>query len=83
MDKIIITGSTGFLGSNLIPYLVNCNSEIEVHKLVRNQKTVNVENKEYAYEVFFKNKYQFNSYLHLAGKAHDLKNISDDQNTLR
>lgn len=76
--KLLITGSTGFVGSNLIPYLENCISEIEIYKLVRSQKSRDVENKEYDYETFFKNKHQFYSYVHLAGKAHDLKNISDD-----
>lgn len=59
--NVALTGSTGFVGKNLISYLHNYNI-----------KTINLRNE---------NKIIFNSdieaVIHLAGKAHDLKNTND------
>src|ERR1017187_5335726 len=59
----LITGSSGFVGRNLINYL-KINSKINV-KILDLRKNEN--------EVF-----NAGSIIHLAGKAHDLKNIAND-----
>ncbi|WP_205943718.1 NAD-dependent epimerase/dehydratase family protein [Pedobacter aquae] len=62
--KLTITGTSGFTGQNLIPYL----AEYEIYKLslryVPNQ------------EIYLNDK---EAIIHLAGKAHDLKNASQPQ----
>jgi nucleoside-diphosphate-sugar epimerase len=55
--RILITGSGGFVGKNLIDYLID---KFSIIKHIRN----NVINKDVT------------CFIHLAGKAHDLKNIS-------
>ena len=57
MKTIFLTGSTGFVGSNLKSYLCD---EFEFSNIIRNStKEIN-----------------HDFVIHLAGKAHDLKNIS-------
>ncbi len=64
MDKLVITGYTGFVGQNLIGYLKNkTNWEIENLSL-RTPIPASIESK---------------AIIHLAGKAHDLKNPGDLQ----
>lgn len=64
MDKLIITGYTGFVGQNLIGYLKKkTNWEIENLSL-RTPIPASIESK---------------AIIHLAGKAHDLKNPGDLQ----
>lgn len=66
MNNISLTGATGFVGSNLIIYI---QGSFQIHSISRyelssvNQKLLNNT------EVF----------IHLAGKAHDLKKVSDPQ----
>lgn len=62
MDKIIITGSSGFVGRNLSIYLSNNNFEIFPISL-RNLQ--------------WKDNFKVGAIIHLAGKAHDTKNTSD------
>ncbi len=62
--KILVTGSTGFVGTNFIKY-VKESSNIELDYLTREQ--LNSEN----ITIF-----DYDVILHLAGKAHDLKNTS-------
>lgn len=57
MKKIFITGSSGFVGSNLKGYLGASNIISEFHR----EKELN---------------FNANAVIHLAGKAHDLKNTS-------
>jgi nucleoside-diphosphate-sugar epimerase len=62
--KILVTGSTGFVGTNFIKY-VKESSNIELDYLTReqlNSEKITI----FDYDVI----------LHLAGKAHDLKNTS-------
>lgn len=64
MGAILVSGSSGFVGQNLIPYLENLNFQIEKINLrtpINNETKNNVE-----------------IFIHLAGKAHDLKNISNE-----
>ncbi|WP_405210510.1 NAD-dependent epimerase/dehydratase family protein [Dokdonia sp. Asnod2-E02] len=73
-NKLIISGSSGFVGQNLVPYLETKNWN--VIPLSRRQKssisldynnlTVNDFSSSYAF-------------IHLAGKAHDLKKTSNDK----
>lgn len=65
MEKILITGSSGFVGKNLFTYLDKKNSCI--HKVSRTE----LENIQYIESP--------NAFIHLAGKAHDLKNASNPQ----
>lgn len=58
INSIFLTGSTGFVGKNLIKFLDN---RFEIHNFNRGS------------QILIKSPIV----LHLAGKAHDLKNISD------
>ncbi|MBF4465669.1 NAD-dependent epimerase/dehydratase family protein [Flavobacterium sp. LC2016-12] len=66
--KILITGSTGFVGQNLSKYLLAENFLIDPIFL-RNSNWNNNSNAE--------------AIIHLAGKAHDTKNTSDDSEYFR
>ena len=76
MNRIIVTGSTGFVGSNLIPQLSFS------YKITAVNRTVTYSgdqvNQALSYNDFWKNKIHAKQYIHLAGKAHDLKNTSDE-----
>lgn len=62
MSKILITGASGFVGQNLSSYLLN--HKFEIYSLsLRNTK--------------WKNDFEGESIIHLAGKAHDTKKTSD------
>ena len=69
--KIIITGVTGFVGQNLARYL----SDIDILGVSREAKGINITYPELSLNIFNKQK----ACIHLAGKAHDLKKISDDK----
>jgi nucleoside-diphosphate-sugar epimerase len=62
--KILITGSTGFVGSNLLPYLSN---EFKCYTVDRASLQLPTP------ELFF----NATAIVHLAGKAHDLKKTSE------
>ena len=69
---ILITGNTGFVGTNLSSYLENTNKNI-----------VGISRRPIQGEVGYKELdctllNSSNSFIHLAGKAHDLKNTSND-----
>jgi nucleoside-diphosphate-sugar epimerase len=68
--KIAITGVTGFVGQNLARYL----SDIEVLGISREANGKNITYSELSMNIFNKQKV----FIHLAGKAHDLKKTSDD-----
>lgn len=66
-NRICITGLKGFVGSNLLPYLHSYNFNIQ--------------------EFSFRNKHSLNQlpnniniFIHLAGKAHDLNNVTKPEN---
>jgi nucleoside-diphosphate-sugar epimerase len=77
-SKILVTGSSGFVGSNLIPYLEQHLSGKDIYKIVREIGSINNENQVVEYPTLFNSTTQFNSYIHLAGKAHDFKNTSNE-----
>jgi nucleoside-diphosphate-sugar epimerase len=63
MSKVIITGTSGFVGQNILKYLSDCSFNIENISL-RNSNWRN-------------NFVGGDALIHLAGKAHDTKNTSD------
>lgn len=65
MNRVLITGSTGFVGSNLIPYLIRGNMDIQTLTRSELQNVNRIEIKD------------CDAIVHLAGKAHDLKMVSD------
>ena len=74
--KLVITGISGFVGQNLYKFLNN-NGKGDILSLSRNAG----DGKEVlTYEGFFADStVSASHYIHLAGKAHDLKKTSDDQ----
>jgi nucleoside-diphosphate-sugar epimerase len=69
--KIGITGVTGFVGQNLATYL----ADFDILGVSRVSKGRNISYKELSLDIFNSQKV----FIHLAGKAHDLKNTSDDK----
>jgi len=63
MSNILLTGASGFVGKNLVPYLTNL--MINVKQLTRGELTavIDLQNS--------------SAIIHLAGKAHDLKKTSN------
>lgn len=62
MDKVIITGASGFVGQNLSTYLSNHSFDV---------KSISLRNSN------LENSIEADTIIHLAGKAHDTKNVSD------
>lgn len=71
--KVLITGASGFVGSNLQPYLHD--RQVAVQRVCRAPETpddvswTDIRN--------LKTVSGIDAYIHLAGKAHDTKNVSD------
>ena len=65
MIHITITGTTGFVGTSLAAYLHTCDYKIDPLNL-RGNKVINLRK-------------DTTTIIHLAGKAHDLKNISQSE----
>lgn len=68
--RIFITGITGFVGQNLKPYLAK---DFDIQCISRKAKL-----DELTYAMFFEDDITYDAIIHLAGKAHDLKGISND-----
>lgn len=76
-SSILITGATGFVGQNLREYLKAEGREDLVALSRKNEKD---QENVLTYDQFFADATcSATHYVHLAGKAHDLKNTSDDQ----
>ena len=75
MNSIVITGSTGFVGRNLIQKIHE--TRIQITNVVRSIDST-LEGESMLYDDFWNCERNYNTYIHLAGKAHDLKNVSDD-----
>ena len=79
MTKVLVSGYTGFIGSNLTNYLQKNNYSIS--GLSRNKTRI----LEIIQEVFLWDELEivkekdFKVFIHLAGKAHDLKNTSNNK----
>lgn len=78
MHKTLITGCTGFVGSNLIDYLRHQKS-YEITGITRqvepNSLPSGISLK--SYPALMLSRETWNSYIHLAGKAHDVKGSSE------
>ncbi|MAO07885.1 MAG: nucleoside-diphosphate-sugar epimerase [Alteromonas sp.] len=72
MKKILITGSTGFVGSNLVPYLKESGFEVVGISRKGNLPTLTYESLN---SMLWDEAYAM---VHLAGKAHDLKKVSSE-----
>ncbi|MFT4849067.1 MAG: nucleoside-diphosphate-sugar epimerase [Sediminicola sp.] len=65
MNKILVSGATGFVGSNLVPYLeINDFSVSPISRAQLNSDNIDFTGSKYV--------------IHLAGKAHDLKKTASD-----
>ena len=78
--KVLLTGITGFVGSHLLDYLKN-RDDITIYGMVRDQNKydkLKIKNL-YAFVTLEEamNRFNFDYIIHLAGKAHDIKNVSD------
>lgn len=72
MSRILITGASGFIGTNLIDYL-----QKKSLKILPFSRDLGFEYSEIVSNYI--NNEDINVIIHLAGKAHDLKNISIEQ----
>lgn len=72
MKNVLVTGSSGFVGQNLMPYLQNIEYKVRgiSRKSTNNELLYSDLNENILDESF--------AFIHLAGKAHDLKKTSDD-----
>lgn len=70
MLKIVITGISGFVGQNLNSYLTN---DFDIKCISRKEKTCGL-----TYTQFLAKPIHYDAFIHLAGKAHDLKKTSND-----
>lgn len=66
--KVVITGISGFVGQNIVPYLAD---DFEIMGISRTKNSHS-----FMYENFFEGNLEYNTLIHLAGKAHDLKKTS-------
>lgn len=66
--EIFITGATGFVGSNLTEWLY---SKKKYSITIVSRATNSLEDNVITYNDLFTNSSQFNTYIHLAAKAHD------------
>ncbi|MCB0700338.1 MAG: NAD-dependent epimerase/dehydratase family protein [Chitinophagales bacterium] len=74
--RVLISGSTGFIGQNLIPYLQKHVTDLEVFVLVRQKK--GLENEILWDELDTTTIENLTAVIHLAGLAHDTKNSLND-----
>jgi nucleoside-diphosphate-sugar epimerase len=73
--NILITGASGFVGSNLLPFIHG-----QLGKSITSITRISINNgTSITYDRLFDDcELSFPVYIHLAGKAHDVKNISDE-----
>src|SRR5690606_38794290 len=72
MHSIIVTGSSGFVAKNLMPYLEKLGySTLGVSRNPKNSKEVSYN------ELNLDHWNNAEAIIHLAGKAHDLQNVAD------
>lgn len=76
--QILVTGNTGFVGQNLTTYLQKL--EYSIKGISRRPKSIN----EINYDALTKEIWnRADAMIHLAGKAHDLKGVSNDSEYLK
>jgi nucleoside-diphosphate-sugar epimerase len=78
--NILITGASGFVGSNMLPYLkLNINPSItSAVRYKEKNKLQKYTDDAIVYDTIFLPDSSYSHYIHLAGKAHDLKKTSDE-----
>ncbi|WP_143960711.1 NAD-dependent epimerase/dehydratase family protein [Litoribacter populi] len=77
MSKVLITGSSGFVGKNLVKYL-ELDDFFDVTTV--NRKPQIEDDKNISFSNFYlDDSLFFHNYIHLAGKAHDIKNTSNSE----
>ena len=69
-SKVLVTGITGFVGQNLSLYLAK---DFKVEGISRKESPDGL-----TYKMFLEDNSPYNTLVHLAGKAHDLKGTSND-----
>lgn len=69
-NKVFITGINGFVGQNLKPYLAQ---DFDIVCISRKGKQDGL-----TYKMFLEENRPYDALIHLAGKAHDLKNTAND-----
>lgn len=73
MTNILISGYSGFVASNLVPFLKKSNYKVTGISRNKSHNTI-------TYEDLSKDKWNnCYAFIHLAGKAHDLKNVSNSE----
>ncbi len=77
MKNILITGISGFIGTNLVQYF-SSNENFKLFGLDIISNPIEGVEKTYSWENLSAIK-DMDAVIHLAGKAHDLKNSSDEQ----
>jgi nucleoside-diphosphate-sugar epimerase len=80
--KILITGITGFVGNNLSNFLKQKGIDITGVSRYNEQSSDNIIIWDELFQRSVKDEY-FDAYIHLAGKAHDLKNVADPAEYIR
>ncbi len=79
MNNILISGSNGFVGTNFVNYLSQFNYKISgLSRLSKQGKLVSADSFNWD-ELFRLKEFDFNTIIHLAGKAHDLKNTNNEE----
>jgi nucleoside-diphosphate-sugar epimerase len=73
---LLITGSSGFVGSNLVPYLQERIPGLWITKVVRKKKAANEVEWQ---ELSERHLLGVDAILHMAGKAHDTNNAASEQ----
>lgn len=74
-NEVLISGVSGFVGSNLKPYLTNIGYQVTGVFREKNKLKKNI----ISYKTITSNHFSKHStFIHLAGKAHDLKNSSEE-----
>jgi nucleoside-diphosphate-sugar epimerase len=71
MSKVLVTGASGFIGSNLINYL-----QAKSLNILSFSRSVGMDY--YSIDSLYIDKEDVEVIIHLAGKAHDLKNVSNE-----
>jgi len=72
--NILITGSTGFVGRSLKKHLSDTNPDITIHELPRNALAETENELKEVLSIL-----KIDKIVHIAGKAHDLKNSTDKE----
>lgn len=73
--RIAMTGATGFVGKNLIRYL----QQNSTHEILEIGRSVASDKNDFiTFEDFRKNSAPYDAFVHMAGKAHDIKKAADE-----